>query len=671
MAAILPRRQAARLGELFGKRFLPGLVAIEGAPRRGKTDLLLQLHGALLGRREVATAILRLGYQPLPAGAAAEVAAQLLARLEWRRLPPGPNDSAPKPVLSRASMARLAEREDFAAWKELLDAAAGAPDGFFAALGRLAAEIGPVCLLIDDATDEVLAPAARSSALDLAVVATASGPAASRWARQVVAVEEFTAREGTLLAEGLARHLGVEFCGDAAKPFSAYCAADPFVLSSVVHAAALAGTPLNSTLAFVRAYVAGLRRGTLGAYFSAVLGARLGSPERRCALEWLAGERCPTAAEKWRGRILLDDLLANLAGAGLAVAGPSGWMPRRWPAARDWAALQLARPETIESEAAKLATAVLAAAHAAGGELAREPLRRRIAGGLAEAVPVATFPSRLRFREVCEVASEPLPGGELFLCYGLTGAPPAAGSAALLAVAVADPEARLGSVLEEMENRVRQALPFSESRATRAETAGVEKWVVMRQPEPGDAEWAASHDAQLLDFERFNQLIAARSDGCVAARWETVLRLPPEADFELAAVRALDLLAERAGCDAQAALQARAALVEACLNAFEHGRTDGSQSSSASVEVRLAAWPGCIEMAVSNPGAPFAPGGAGPGQSSLHRGHGLKIIQAVMDQVIVSSDLNGTTIRMTKKFPYGGEGRTAGLPEHEQAASGI
>jgi anti-sigma regulatory factor (Ser/Thr protein kinase) len=314
---------------------------------------------------------------------------------------------------------------------------------------------------------------------------------------------------------------------------------------------------------------------------------------------------------------------------------------------------------------------VLAAAHAAGGELAREPLRRRIAGGLAEAVPAATFPSHLRFREVCEVANEPLPGGELFLCYGLTGARPAAGSAALLAVAVADREARLGSVLEEMENRVRQALPFSESRTTPAETAGVEKWVVMRQPEPGDAEWAASHGAQLLDFERFNQLIAARSEGCVAARWETVLRLPPEADFELAAVRALDLLAERAGCDAQAASQARAALVEACLNAFEHGRTDGSQSSSASVEVRLAAWPGCIEMAVSNPGAPFAPGADDPGQSSLHRGHGLKIIHAVMDQVIVSSDLNGTTIRMTKKFPYGPEGRTVGLPEHEQAASGI
>lgn len=298
MVAILPRRQAARLGELFGKRFLPGLVAIEGAPRRGKTDLLLQLHGALLGRREVATAILRLGYQPLPAGAAAEVAAQLLACLEWRRLPPGPNQTGAKPVLSRASMARLAEREDFAAWKELLDAAASDSYGFFAALGRLAAEIGPVCLLVDDATDEVLAPAARSSAPELAVVATASGPAASKWARQVVTVEEFTAREGMLLAEGLARHLGVEFCGEAAQPFSAYCAADPFVLSSVVHAAALAGTPLDSTLAFVRAYVADLRRGTLGAYFPAVLGARLGSLERRCALEWLADERCPTAAEK-------------------------------------------------------------------------------------------------------------------------------------------------------------------------------------------------------------------------------------------------------------------------------------------------------------------------------------------------------------------------------------
>ena len=126
--------------------------------------------------------------------------------------------------------------------------------------------------------------------------------------------------------------------------------------------------------------------------------------------------------------------------------------------------------------------------------------------------------------------------------------------------------------------------------------------------------------------------------GITAQADEVVLRLPLANDAELRAVDALDHLLARHRVEQSAAGQARFALVEACLNAIEHGNE--------AVEVRMAINGGELQISVGNPGVPFVP----PAQTSSKpgRGHGLKIIHAFMDQVHYSSDSDGTRLEMTK-----------------------
>ena len=93
-------------------------------------------------------------------------------------------------------------------------------------------------------------------------------------------------------------------------------------------------------------------------------------------------------------------------------------------------------------------------------------------------------------------------------------------------------------------------------------------------------------------------------------------------DFEIAAVRVLDQLLEQHNCDKRSAGQARIALVEACLNAIEHGRAtpvarqakipakvpvEMPAQMPAQMGVRLRVTPGTVEMVVTNPGPPSSP----------------------------------------------------------------
>jgi anti-sigma regulatory factor (Ser/Thr protein kinase) len=682
MAGILPRRQAARLGELLGRRFLPGLAVVEARrPRLGKSDLLLQLRGELLGRRPIALILLRLAHGPLAADAGEQAAAQLWRALQ--RVPPVVAASEPA-TTGLFHAGRLAEREDAALWKRLLSAdAALRPQRFFAALGELAGSIGPVLLLLDDANPAMLAVAESAAADSAALAVLASVPNRRQVSgARCIALEELTVREGVLLAEGLARQLDVKFCGRAAEEFAAYCRSDPFALSSVVYAAANGGEPLDSPLAFVRAYINDLCHGTLAAYFRAAVPGEPGTLERQFVLHWLAPRprssprrRLGTCLEAWRERVAVDELLARMGERGLAAAGRSGWEPPCWRAACDWAALEGAPAPAAEREAAGLTMRLLCDMEAAAREHAGLALGQRIASGLASAAPLPAFPSRLRFREVCRVAQERLPGGHAFFCYGFTGPQRTADSAALLAVARLEGPGRLGSALDEIDARVAAAAPFTEWHIPPMEAgARCEKWIIVTTPVPEDVELAERRGFRIFDDEGLNRMLAPPAGGGPEPCWQVVLRIPAQPDSEIAAVRVLDHLLERAGCGAPVAAQARTALIEACLNAFEHARTalaagDGTAAGAAGhVEVRLYVSPGRLEMAVANAGAPFEPGSEPESGASLRRGHGLKIIRAMMDDAVFTSDLSGTTIRMWKRFSAPAAGAEAEAPENENAA---
>ena len=593
-------------------------------------------------------------------GAIEQAAAQLLGFAEGRL-------RSPAVLVDRAL---LAEREDAVIWHEFLAAGSGSPaaEQFFLAAAMLAERVGPICLLLDDAPEEWLRAAALVASPVLATVAAPDGPAVPA-AAQVLALEEFTVREGLLLAEGLARAMGIDFSREAAEPFVAYTGSDPFVL--------------NSSAAFVGAYLNQLRQGSLASYFREHLPGGPGSLERRFALEMLSGGALEaTRLSRWRHRIAVDDLLDQMQRGGWVRARGAHWTLRRWPAARDWATLE-ATAQAPDREAGLLTLRLLADLEKARRSCVTEQVASHIAVGLRALVPtVATWLAEnglpgAQVPEVCHVAREEFYHGQLFFCYGFAEGQRSLETAALLVVAVLGDEAQLAPALEELNRHAAAALPTEASGAP----IPAEKWVVLKNPGPSDLQQVQRAGVRLMELGLFNRLLAAgpEPEPVGESSSEVVLKLPMKPDFEIAAVRVLDQLLEQHNCDKRSAGQARIALVEACLNAIEHGRATPVDRAAqmpaqmpAQMEVRFRVTPGTLEMVVTNPGPPFQPQtGKETDGAAVQRGHGLKIIHSLADRVSFSSDLNGTTIRMTKHFTAASQGGASGSSTDEKAAPGI
>ena len=110
-------------------------------------------------------------------------------------------------------------------------------------------------------------------------------------------------------------------------------------------------------------------------------------------------------------------------------------------------------------------------------------------------------------------------------------------------------------------------------------------------------------------------------------------------DSELAAVGAAGRLARRAGLSAERSDEMTHALVEACINAREHG---GGRDGP--VRVEIAERDGDIHIRVSDRGCGFDRARRPSGR----RGHGLAIIHALMDEVRIHSGPEGTIVSMVK-----------------------
>lgn len=654
MAARYSRRQAARVAGLLTKSFFAGLTFLEGRPRSGRTDFLLQLFDGLRESAGPKPVFLSLGGRP---AAASELAAQAVAQLlafEERRL------SSPLVIFDRA---RVLERPDFEAWQPLLAAAEGAlsPARFLAAVGLFAAQRGPVCLLLDDAPPALLEAAAALPSPDIAVIASGHPhpPAGAR----LLPLEPFSAREALLLAESLARSLQVRFSGSAAEPFIACIGADAFVLDAVVRSAALHGEALDSANAFIRTYRRDATGGTLAAFFAQRVPGRPGSPARRLALELLAaaGRDAPrdwlveeSWLARWRPRAPVDEVLEAFAELGWAHAGAHGWLLRASPAASHWALLQTLAPLSARGVlTVRLVSEMRAAAARTAAAGRRSHIEKLLRALTPDAVArlASDSHSPLRALEVCEVAAVELPDADLFLCFGLTqGAQAAVHDPALLAVALLAEGADLKQLLPRLEEHVGAAAAGGRC---------LEKWLVFEE-ETDLAKFARLSEGfgghgppgwKAIPFDHFNELVAgAQGATAVNGAGELVLSLPAEPEIELAAVRLLEHLAERGNWDEGFVSQARMALVEACLNAVAQARGQVS-SARRRIEVRLAADGHELRMSVSNSGAPFDPGeeqGAALG-SALNRGHGLKIIRSFVDEVRFFADLKGTRIEMRKR----------------------
>ena len=125
---------------------------------------------------------------------------------------------------------------------------------------------------------------------------------------------------------------------------------------------------------------------------------------------------------------------------------------------------------------------------------------------------------------------------------------------------------------------------------------------------------------------------------------EFELVLPIKGETEVVAARVAEEVAAYASLDKDTVDRLKMAIIEACINAFEH-----SGSESGKVRLRYVLSPQKIELFVEDDGKGFRAGAAGS-EPQRNRGWGLKLIRELVDDVDVITGDTGTTVRMVKHF---------------------
>jgi len=135
---------------------------------------------------------------------------------------------------------------------------------------------------------------------------------------------------------------------------------------------------------------------------------------------------------------------------------------------------------------------------------------------------------------------------------------------------------------------------------------------------------------------------------------EVTLTLPMLPDMEIAASRTVTALAEFMEMTPDRVDEVRMAVLEACINAFEHsGSEDGKVSLTFSV-LGEGAEPEKLQIRIEDSGVGFDPAEVQEPniqdklKAESKRGWGLKIIRGLMDEVDIRSNNDGTTVIMTK-----------------------
>ena len=128
------------------------------------------------------------------------------------------------------------------------------------------------------------------------------------------------------------------------------------------------------------------------------------------------------------------------------------------------------------------------------------------------------------------------------------------------------------------------------------------------------------------------------------------LTIPMVPEMELAAGRTAEALAEFMDLEKEKIEEIKMALIEACINAFEHSRSKDER-----VFINFDIGDDDLTIQISDRGQGFDPERAREevvnrrNRKETRRGWGLKIMEELMDGVSIQSDPNGTTITMVKR----------------------
>ena len=131
------------------------------------------------------------------------------------------------------------------------------------------------------------------------------------------------------------------------------------------------------------------------------------------------------------------------------------------------------------------------------------------------------------------------------------------------------------------------------------------------------------------------------------------MTLPMLPDMEIAASKTATALAEFMEMSSDKIDEVRMAVVEACINSFEH-----SQADDRKVEIQFAVLgndePERLQITIRDSGVGFAPENLVKPRiedklkAASKRGWGLTIIKGLMDEVAIHSGPAGTTVVMSK-----------------------
>ena len=127
------------------------------------------------------------------------------------------------------------------------------------------------------------------------------------------------------------------------------------------------------------------------------------------------------------------------------------------------------------------------------------------------------------------------------------------------------------------------------------------------------------------------------------------LSIPIIPDMELAATQTSEVVARHMGLSQDKSDEIKMALIEACINAFEHSGSDKQ------IEIHFRINDDQLEIQVTDKGKGFdkskvkIPKIEEKLASDRKRGWGLQLIKELMDTVEFESSTEGTTVTMTKK----------------------
>ena len=134
---------------------------------------------------------------------------------------------------------------------------------------------------------------------------------------------------------------------------------------------------------------------------------------------------------------------------------------------------------------------------------------------------------------------------------------------------------------------------------------------------------------------------------------EVSLTLPMLPDMEIAASKTATAMAEFMEMSSDKIDEVRMAVVEACINSFEHSSADDRKVYMTFV-VRGDGEPERLEITIRDTGVGFEPNSVEEPRieeklkATRKRGWGLKIIDGLMDEVEIQSSTSGTAIVMSK-----------------------